>query len=151
MLVSMTTSHRPYAHVFVCQFSKTLYNFQYRKCQYTRCRRCLCGKYLHVLFVSFQLKHLFDQYETKKEHFQFQFVHNYTYLWHAKIETKTVEIVNVFEYLTTLTVVAHCEFYICAGIPYSVYFDLHERENLRSLHYCWLVAHQCDCLWLTFS
>lgn len=41
--------------------------------------------------------------------------------------------------------------HICAGIEYSVDFNLHEQENLRSLHYCWLVADQCDCLWHTFS
>lgn len=38
-----------------------------------------------------------------------------------------------------LTVVAHCELCDCAGISLFSNFDLHEREKLRSLHYCWLV------------
>lgn len=50
MLVSMTTSYRPYDRVFVCQFSKTLYynNFQYLKCQYTECPRCIHNSTIHI-------------------------------------------------------------------------------------------------------
>lgn len=128
------------------------------KCQYTSVPSSSMSLYIvvelcmHMCCLTPALTLIQSIRNEKEIFFQFQFAQYVCMTIHVcGVRTKRQRLYKLWMYLNTwtltdwLTVAAHC-------ISVFSNFDLHERENLRSLHYCWLVrAHRCDCLWHTFS